>query len=228
MSSETSTKPVRPPALRSPEGKPDSTDAGLQPWQFFVLAALGCATAVTFISRGQGPTAIILLSVLMAAAALVGYAALRTVRPLVSPEQDRTVMVGRRTRVALEREKMMALRSIKELEFDRAMGRLSDDDWREMSGRLRTRAARLMGQLDAGSGYRAQIERDLAKRLGATDARLNSPRSDDGGSRSDKSLSEDAGEDTRSAKALAERVCASCETANDSDARFCKGCGAKL
>ena len=230
MSSETSTKPVRL--------KPDATEAGLQPWQFFVLAALGCATAVTFISRGQGPTAIILLSLLMAAAALVGYAALRAVRPLVSPEQDRTVMVGQRTRVALEREKMLALRSIKELEFDRAMGRLSDDDWREMSGRLRARAARLIRQLDAGSGYRAQIERDLTKRLGVADARLAPSRSEDGGdttaaaalngSRSEERLSEDAGEDTRSAKALAERVCSSCETANDSDARFCKGCGAKL
>jgi hypothetical protein len=224
MSSETSTKPVRL--------KPDATEAGLQPWQFFVLAALGCATAVTFISRGQGPTAIILLSLLMAAAALVGYAALRAVRPLVSPEQDRTVMVGQRTRVALEREKMMALRSIKELEFDRAMGRLSDDDWREMSGRLRTRAARLMRQLDAGSGYREQIERDLTKRLGAADdvavARLKPSRSDDGRPRSEESLGEDAGEDTRSAKASVERICASCETANDSDARFCKGCGAKL
>jgi len=207
MSSETSTKPVRL--------KPDATEAGLQPWQFFVLAALGCATAVTFISRGQGPTAIILLSLLMAAAALVGYAALRAVRPLVSPEQDRTVMVGRRTRVALEREKMMALRSIKELEFDRAMGRLSDDDWREMSGRLRARAARLIRQLDAGSGYRAQIERDLTKRLGvAENARLK-------GSRSEESVKDARSDET-------ERVCASCETANDSDARFCKGCGAKL
>ena len=35
-----------------------------------------------------------------------------------------------------------------------------------MSGRLRARAARLMRQLDAGAGYREQIERDLAKRLG--------------------------------------------------------------
>jgi hypothetical protein len=151
-------------------------------------------------------------------------------------------MVGQRTRVALEREKMMALRSIKELEFDRAMGRLSDEDWREMSGRLRARAARLMRQLDAGSGYRAQIERELTKRVGVADARLKPSRSDDvdedarlkpsrsdaGASRSEERLSEDAGEDTPSAKALAERVCASCETANDSDARFCKGCGAKL
>jgi len=46
MSSETSTSKVRL--------KPDPSDAGLQPWQFFVLAALGCATAVTFMARGQG------------------------------------------------------------------------------------------------------------------------------------------------------------------------------
>src|SRR3954451_25392520 len=61
-----------------------AADPGLQPWQFFVLAALGCATAVTFMARGQGPTAVVLLGILMATAALVGYAALRALRPLVS------------------------------------------------------------------------------------------------------------------------------------------------
>jgi hypothetical protein len=205
MSSETSTSRVR---LKpdTPEGAPgrgtDHADPGLQPWQFFVLAALGCATAVTFMARGQGPTAVVLLGILMATAALVGFAALRTLRPLVTAEEDRTVMVGQRTRVALEREKLLTLRSIKELEFDRAMGRLSDEDWKEMSGRLRARAARLMKQLDAGAGYREQIEKDLAKRIES-----------DG---------------TRSAKALAERTCASCDTANDADARFCKACGQPL
>ena len=74
-------------------------------------------------------------------------------------------MVGQRTRAALEREKMLTLRAIKELEFDRAMGKLSEADLQEMSGRLRARAAGLMRQLDAGAGYRDQIERDLAKRL---------------------------------------------------------------
>ena len=178
-----------------------------------MLAALGCATAVTFMARGQGPTVIVLLGLLMGAAALVGYAALRTLRPLVTAEEDRTVMVGQRTRVALEREKLLTLRSIKELEFDRAMGRLSDEDWKEMSGRLRSRVARLMKQLDAGTGYREQIEKDL-------DARLNISRSDDKTPRN--------GADDRSAKAAVERVCGSCATANDADARFCKSCGQSL
>jgi hypothetical protein len=222
MSSETSTKPA---GL-----KPDASDAGLQPWQFFVLAALGCATAVTFMARGQGPTAVILLGVLMATAALVGYAALRALRPLVSLEEDRTVMVGQRTRVALEREKLMTLRSIKELEFDRAMGRLSDEDWKEMSGRLRARAAGLMRQLDAGAGYRDQIEHDLAKRLGAPNARLKGSRSDDDNERSAEDRNEKRADDwnERSASLSGERVCFACSTANDADAKFCKSCGQPL
>ena len=36
------------------------TSTSLQPWQFFVLAALGCATAVTF-ARGEGVTVVVLL-----------------------------------------------------------------------------------------------------------------------------------------------------------------------
>jgi hypothetical protein len=197
MSSETSTERVRT--------KPDQS--ALEPWQFFVLAGLGCATAALFASRGQGVTAVILLTLLMGATALVGLAVLRTLRPLVSPEDDRTSMFGQRTRVALEREKMLALRSIKELEFDRAMGKLSDSDWSEMSGRLRARASRLMRQLDTGSSYREQIERDLAKRLGQP------------------ALSPGA---TPAATPAHTVGCPSCATVNDPDARFCKACGTRL
>jgi hypothetical protein len=204
MSSETSTKEVRL--------KPDTARDSLQPWQFFVLAGLGCATAATFMARGQGITAVALLTLLMATAAIVGLAALRALNPLVSREEDRTVMVGQRTRAALEREKLLALRAIKELEFDRAMGKVSEEDFQEMSRRLRERATRLMRQLDAGSGYREKIERDL-------DARLKGSLSDEG---SAKRSAE------RTPQASAERTCNSCQTRNDVDARFCKSCGAKF
>jgi len=220
MSSETSIEArLKPDPARSLK----LDQPGLQPWQFFVLAGLGCATAVTFIARGRGFTTVILLTVLMAAAALVGLAVLRMIQPLVSPEDDRAVVIGRRTREVLEREKMLALRAIKELEFDRAMGKMSEEDFKEMSARLRARAARLIRQLDAGDGYRSQIERELEKRLGEADARLKPSRYEDS----------DASTDNRRAKALAEpqaveRVCTSCATVNDVDARFCKNCGNKL
>lgn len=203
MSSATLTKEVRlKPDTTSGEpaaSHQSSTAEGLQPWQFFVLVGLGCATAITFLVRGQGVITVALVGVLMATAVLVGMAALRTLRPLVSADEDRVAMIGHRTRAALEREKHLTLRAIKELEFDRAMGKLAESDFTEMSGRLRARAARIMRQLDAGDGYRAQIERDLAKRLG-----------------------------DRPADAPPVHACASCSTANDADAKFCKNCGAKL
>jgi len=178
-------------------------DQGLQPWQFFVLAALICATGVTYMVRGQGVSTVLLLSLLMATSAIVGLAVLRTVRPLVTKHEDRTPMIGDRTRAALEREKMLALRTLKELEFDRSMKKISDDDYREMSTRLRARASRMIRQLDAGAGYRTKIEADLAKRLGEREAAGAKPRAQ-------------------------ASVCAACQTANDADAKFCKSCGQKL
>jgi hypothetical protein len=213
MSSATSTDEV--PLKRDP--------TSLQPWQFFVLAALACATAVTFLARGQGLTPVILLTVLMGTTAFVGLAALRTVLPLVTSQEDRTAVIGQRTRAALEREKMLALRALKDLEFDRAMGKLSEEDFREMSGRLRTRAARLMRQLDAGAGYRDRVERDLAKRLSE---KTGSPETQE--SRALASAPAEARRTGPPDPSSAARTCAACSTANESDARFCKECGAKL
>jgi hypothetical protein len=215
LKADTTTRDVSPEADR-PGVDQVRTDQGLQPWHFFVLAALGLSTALTFMLRGQGAIPVIMASVLMGSTALAGLSMWRLLRPLMSGDDDRTPMIGQRTRAALEREKMLALRAIKELDFDRAMGKLSESDWREMSGRLRSRAARLIRQLDAGGGYRTQIERDLAKRLAGVDgiskgARVDSTR-----------------QAPTVAKSPADRVCPACATGNDRDARFCKSCGQKL
>jgi hypothetical protein len=184
----------------------------LQPWQLFTLAGLIGATIVVFMSRGQSPAGVIVLSALVFAAAAVGAAALRAFLPLTSrmPE-DEPQILGGRTRAALEREKTLVLRSIKELEFDHAMRKVSEKDFAEMSGRLRARAARLMRQLDAGSMYREAIEKEIERRLG--------------GAGSAEQLVAPAGV---AASGSAGTICASCETRNDPDARFCKSCGTPL
>ena len=109
-------------------------------------------------------------------------------------------MLGGRTRAALEREKTLVLRSIKELEFDHAMNKVSDKDFADMDVRLRLRAAGLMRQLDAASTYREQIEKEVASRVGPPVARPT----------------------------IAANTCGACATVNDVDARFCKACGAEL
>jgi hypothetical protein len=190
MSSETSTE-------SQVSGTADADS--LQPWQLFTLAGLIGATLTVFMSRGQSPSAVILLSLTIFAAAAVGIAALRTFMPLTGrASNDGPQVLGGRTRAALEREKTLVLRSIKDLEFDRAMGKLSEKDFSEMSARLRVRATGLIRQLDAGTGYREQIQQEIERRIG---------KSDDAPKRG---------------------VCAQCKTANDVDARFCKSCGAKI
>jgi hypothetical protein len=174
-----------------------------------------CATAAVFIVRGTSPENVIFVCLGIFAAALVGLAALSTLRPLVTGETRQPEMVGNRTRAALEREKNLLLRSIKELEFDHAMGKVATGDYEEMSGRLRARAVRLLQQLDTTStGYRELIERELASRLGKLGAARLAGESDSG--------------QTADRKAPEPGACTSCGTVNDEDARFCKSCGTKL
>jgi hypothetical protein len=175
----------------------------LQPWQFFTLAALAGATAVVLVSADNSPAAVVLLSLTVGAAAFVGITAWRTLGPLSGVVIDREIEVlGGRTRAALEREKTLVLRAIKDLEFDRAMGKVSEKDFADMEARLRTRAARLLSELDRGAGYRDTIEQEVEARL------------------------RQQGVTARGAE-KARRACA-CGTANDRDARFCKSCGQKL
>src|SRR5436190_4702465 len=203
-----------------------STDPqSLQPWQFFTLAGLVGATIVVFLSEGQTPAGIILLSLIVFGAAAVGAAAWRMFSPLSGIDEPAgPQMFGGRTRAALEREKTLVLRSIKDLEFDRAMGKIADKDFAEMGARLRARAARLLRQLDSGTNYRDEIEQEIARRVGAGP---EGPAHDKQPGRGMKPgpaatpLVTDARADG------AARACA-CGVTNDPDARFCKGCGSKL
>jgi hypothetical protein len=185
----------------------------LEPWQLFTLAGLIGATIVVFVSTGQTPAGIILLSLTIFTAAVVGVAAWRTLSPLIgSDDPIGAPVLGGRTRAALEREKTLVLRSIKELEFDHAMGKVSDKDFAEMSARLRSRAAGLIRQLDAGSAYRDEIEKEIAKRVGQKVEKSDAgPRGGPQGSAPD-----------------AIKSCPQCGQGNDPDAKFCKNCGSKL
>ena len=182
-----------------------------RPWHFFVLGALLAATAAVLRSSNATPEATILVSLAIGAAALCGLAFLRTLWPLVDVDFEmESSAVSNRTRIAVEREKQLVLRSIKELEFDRAMGKVAEDDFQEMTNRLRARAISFMRQLDSDTpGYSESIERELQSRLAVHSASagpLEQPLEAVGG----------------------EYSCEVCATVNDADARFCKYCGASL
>jgi hypothetical protein len=168
MSSETSTKRKNARGVRpGPDVAGDSSAAfGFQPWHLFVIATLFASSAAAFAVRGTSPANVVFVCLTVLTAGVAAYAVYRTLMPLVQPERiEVPEMLGGRTRAALEREKTLVLRAIKELEFDRAMGKVSESDWQDMTARLRARAVRLIRQLDSGSAaYRDLIEKELSAR----------------------------------------------------------------
>ena len=180
---------------------------GLHVAQFFIVLALIAATAAVVMARQSAPENLVLISVTIGAAAAVAFALYRVVLPLTAPDGIESEPLHDRLRADLEREKMLTLRSIKELEFDRAMGKVSAQDFDEMAARLRARAIGLMKQLDAGgSAYETLIERDVRARIGKAARRG----------------------DMESPAATPDRHDCACGVRNDPDARFCKACGSRL
>ncbi len=98
--------------------------------------------------------------------ALTGAALMRMIDPLAgnSLAAVSTVRGGRRPR-ELEREKQLVLKAIKEIELDYQMRKIAERDYREMVERYRTRAMRLMSEIEAGDDFRVLIERELTMRL---------------------------------------------------------------
>ena len=192
---------------------PQESEPWLQPWQFFLLGGMLAATATVIVATGQSPANIIILSLTVVSVSFVGLGAYRILLPLVSPDVQAPMTIGGRTRAAMEREKTLVLRSIKELEFDYAMGKVAKADFDEMHARLRARAVGLMKQLDAGGGYKELIAREIEQRLGQNAHGAQSAQS---------------AQSAEGAQGAEIGECAQCGTVNDEDEKFCKGCGAKL
>lgn len=194
-----------------------STDPGLRPWQLFLLAGMLAATAVVLVSTGQTMSSVVVLSATVVASSLVAVAGYRSLAPLAAVQDDAAdAPVGGRARAALEREKALVLRTIKELEFDHAMGKTATAEFEDMRDRLKLRAVGLMRRLE-GSDYRAAVERELATRTPAT-ARAASA----------AVPAATPAPATVSAPSTLARVCGGCGGVNDVDARFCKHCGAAI
>lgn len=208
---------ARFPGLSDVEGsRPDSdlkAEEGFRPWHFFVLSSILLATVAVMLSRQSSPENLILISLTIASAGAAAAAFYRMLAPLTQPVVLRAgEPVTERERAALEREKMLVLRSIKELEFDRAMGKLSQKDFDEMAGRLRSRALTLIRQLDQQSGYLPVIEKELQGRL----------------ARRLKTGAVPVSSKAAAGAVRSESACANCAATNDIDAVFCKKCGVRL
>ena len=141
-------------------------------------------------------------------------------------------------RTAEEEQKRAVLRALKDLEYERSVGKISDDDYHEYSTRYRAEAKRLMQSLDVNlSEGRKQVERELERRLSKTDhtakpeASGEEPASEIAATESAESEPSDPENAPDSSPKTSEPgplACPACRTKNELDARFCKACGKSM
>ncbi|HET7545636.1 MAG TPA: zinc ribbon domain-containing protein [Polyangiaceae bacterium] len=138
-------------------------------------------------------------------------------------------------RSAEEEQKRAVLRALKDLEYERSVGKISDEDYNEYATRYRTEAKRLIQGLEENLAEgRRQVETELARRLSRKSEKAKPSESaaaqTNGDSAPEETLDEATAEATSEPKVSAapSRPCPACQVKNELDARFCKACGKSM
>jgi hypothetical protein len=174
------------------------------------------AALLVSIAGSVGPALLVLASgALLAGIALV-WASIRTL------SGDAPLSVGLETAAAqggvgddLFEQKRRVLRALKDVEGERALGRIDDADYEALVSRYRDEAKAVMRELDLQvAPMREEAERKARQYLARHGVRATEG-------------SEEAPAQ-RSAERPERRECRSCGASNEGDATFCKACGAAM
>jgi len=235
----------------SPQDEPNDLEKRLAEYARLGLPVLTVGIALTagFV---QGPASAILV---LAGGALVGVIAIfwASVRTLLGETPlsgaDAYAIAAPRSE---EEQKRAVLRALKDLEFERSVGKISEEDYVELVARYRGEAKRLLRLLDEEAGPRRERAAALVAKRFRREG-LSNPESAyrDGVKASVKPVDAPAtASDTKTKKRKKTRDsaaiaapppsdapaptlevsphdCAECGTKNDPDAVFCKKCGAR-
>ena len=138
-------------------------------------------------------------------------------------------------RSAEEEQKRAVLRALKDLEYERSVGKISEEDYHEYSARYRAEAKRLIQSLDENLAEgRLQVEAELARRLSKKPAKAK--QEEPAPSEANPGSAPENADQAAPAKATpsplqsptATRICPACWVKNEEDARFCKACGKSM
>ena len=144
------------------------------------------------------------------------------------------------SRTAEEEQKRAVLRALKDLEYERSVGKIGDEDYHEYSTRYRAEAKRLIQGLEEHlSEGRKQVERELERRLAKPESKPEANEPSVGQSAEESSpangavvegVEEPPENPAEEPEILTQktRECVACQTKNELDARFCKACGKSM
>jgi len=181
---------------------------------FLAVAVVVVASFPIGFWRGAPAVALWVAFALLAAAVLIFWEALRTVLDPAAPG-DPLDTDDAGTPSALEARKRAALKALKDIAFERSIGRLSEEDYQELEARYRAEARDAMRAIDEGLGpWLARAEAMLAETAqNALNLEGEGPPAD---------------LPPREATLSHDKQCVKCATVNDGDAVFCKKCGARI
>ena len=136
-------------------------------------------------------------------------------------------------RSAEEEQKRAVLRALKDLEYERSVGKISDDDYHEYAARYRAEAKRLIQGLEEHlAESRKQVEVELERRLSKKPSKAKAPASSPSSAPPAEPPSEDSDPENAPPEAkdspAETRDCPACQVKNELDARFCKACGKSM
>lgn len=198
-------------------------------WAAPLITLLAAITAGTL--YGVQPA---VLTLAAAALLLVIWLLWSSVQALAGESQltfEEAFSLGARS--AEEEQKRAVLRALKDLEYERSVGKISEEDYHEYSARYRAEAKRLIQSLDENLAEgRKRVEQELARRLAKReDKSSNGDASPEELPSTAPDISEDPPESVpveTESTAPKTRACSACEARNELDARFCKACGKAL
>lgn len=201
----------------------ESRPLPLPKWTGLAVAGVVLAAAFAITMKfGLGAALIMLAG---GALVLFIWLAFRAVQSMTEPDNESLLFDVAMTPAAAR--KAAALKALRDLETERGIGNLSDDDYRELERRYREEAKQAMRDVDAERASLRERAEALAARAveRAFEEEL------------EKAPAEEAPADTTETPAAtpvsrrareARPECTECQTKNEPDAKFCKNCGAKM
>jgi hypothetical protein len=219
---------------------------------YIAVAVVALGVTVVRLRFGWPAVLLWLAFCALSGAILLFWEALRSALDPESRGDDNDHDLRVQAQSELEERKRAAVRALRDVREEHAVGKLSDEDFRELEARYRGEARTVMQALDDLLGdhlARAEAEfdtiaaeADAAHKTAHPEEPQEAPKKVDADAVSAEQ--EPAATDEPEAKPAAGRdleklppaapvaattiTCSSCETVNDSDARFCKKCGAKM
>jgi hypothetical protein len=223
-----------------------ASDVDERLWEAIGRSAPAIPVAVVVLAIGlgvlRGPGAAVLV---LAAGALVGAIALlwTSLRVLVGDAPlslDEAINLGAPT--ALDEEKRAILRALKDLDYEHSIGKLTEDDYHQLSAKYRAQARAVLQRMDESiEPARRMAEELLASRLAGQPTEADEAAEEDRPAPKARGKKKKAARPARAAgepgdaQAPADQAdeapslsCPKCSTGNDLDAAFCKKCGQRL